>query len=386
MKDKAPLTSGETYFFRDHGQIDLLRLSLLPDLIERRRRTKKLRLWSAGCATGEEVYSLAILVDMLLPKRDDWDILILGSDSNQTALAKAERGSYGQWSFRMVSPTLRQRYFKKDGDRYQLDEHIRSMVTFQAGNLINDHFPGRNLVDMDLILCRNVFIYFTPEAVIRVANKLAATLSPDGYLMTGHTELIGHRLPDLRSRLFAESVVYQRRSLLTVEHSSFDPVQTRPPVLENGVPVSAVTPPASCVVKPAGNIASLLTGATTDDLLKTAHDLADQGEYERAEQTCYQVLTVTPMVAGAHFLLAQLAQLKGDFRRAGELLDKTLYLDPLCVAAYLEKAALCERGAHLERAQTLRRAALNIVRTLPGDTVIEPYGSTAAELSKWLEP
>ena len=92
VNDTAPRASGETYFFRDHGQFDLLRLRLLPELIERRRGARTLRLWSAGCASGEEAYSLAMLVDMLLPERDDWDILILGSDIDAAALAKARRG------------------------------------------------------------------------------------------------------------------------------------------------------------------------------------------------------------------------------------------------------------------------------------------------------
>jgi chemotaxis protein methyltransferase CheR len=87
----AQRTNGETYFLRDHGQFDLLRLRLLPELIERRRNAKTLRLWSAGCSSGEEAYSLAMLLDMLLPKRDDWNIFILGSDIDESALAKARR-------------------------------------------------------------------------------------------------------------------------------------------------------------------------------------------------------------------------------------------------------------------------------------------------------
>src|SRR3989338_4632147 len=104
-------TTGETFFFRDHGQFDLLRLRLLPELIARQRGSKTLRLWSAGCASGEEVYSLAMLVDMLLPERGEWDILILGTDIDSKAIAKARRGHYGKWSFRMVSPEIQQRYF-----------------------------------------------------------------------------------------------------------------------------------------------------------------------------------------------------------------------------------------------------------------------------------
>ncbi len=390
--DMVVRANGETYFFRDHGQFDLLRLRLVPELIKRRREAKTLRLWSAGCASGEEAYSLAMLVDMLLPARDGWDILILGSDIEQTALGKARRAHYGQWSFRMVPPALQQRYFRCKGDEWALDERIRRMVTFRAVDLICEPFPGGELRDMDLILCRNVFIYFGAGAVTAVADKLAAALNMGGYLMTGHTELIGHRVRNLRSRLFAEGVVYQR-----VEQAPYTPhplcpsgcsPSPNPPL--NPLPLAggeAIAPSPACRGRLGWGLAGEGGGAPNlEGLLATAREYADRGEYDSAEQAGRQALAVAPLAAGAHFLLAQLAQLRGDFERAGELLDKTLYLDPRCVAAYLEQAALCERNDKLPRAQTLRRAALDIVRALPGDAVVEPYETTAAEMAQWLAP
>lgn len=367
VADTVPRINGETYFFRDRGQFDLLRLRILPELIERRRSAKNLRLWSAGCSSGEEAYSLAILVDMLLPERDDWDVLIFGSDIDQTALEKARRGLYGQWSFRMTAPALQQQYFRRQGDEWVLDERIRRMVTFRAGDLITEFFSGRQLRDIDLILCRNVFIYFDAYALTVAADKLTCALSEGGYLMTGHTELIGHRVRNLRSRLFAEGVVHQRVS----------PMPVAPP------PLARITPPPPAVAQPTPYVPPPAT-PSGEELLATARGVADRGEYDRSEQICQQALAVTPLAAGPHFLLAQLAQLRGDFKRAAELLNKTLYLDPCCVAAYLELAALCERTENLPRARILRRAALDIVRTLPGDSAIEPYETTAAEMAQWL--
>ncbi len=374
MNNVAQRVSGETFFFRDHGQFDLLRLRLLPELIEHRSGAKKLRLWSAGCASGEEAYSLAMLLDMLLPERNGWDIHILGSDINQTALAKAQRGRYGRWSFRMAPPMLQQRYFRRTGDEWMLNENILSMVTFSTVDLIRDPFPNEELCNMDLILCRNVFIYFDADAIAAVAEKQAATLREGGYLLTGHTELIGHRIRNLQSKLFAEGVVYQRTTPLSTE-------EIPPPSFIVDRPTPSTVPSPQVPVQtfhsqPAVNIKAMLAEARKH---------ADLGKYEQAEQACRQVLTVVPLAAQAHFLLAQLAQLKGDFMQAGELLEKTIYLDSRYVAAYLELAALCERNKKLPRAQTLRRAALDIVRTLPGDTVIEPYEMTAAEMAQWNE-
>ncbi|MFH1869561.1 MAG: CheR family methyltransferase [Pseudomonadota bacterium] len=367
--EPAPPTSGETYFFRDRGQFDLLRLRLLPELIGRRRAEMTLRLWSAGCASGEEVYSLAILVDMLLPQREGWNIFILGSDISPAALAKARHARYGPWSFRITPPELRQRYFRHSGDEWELDERIRRMVSFRAGDLVSEPCPSGELRDMDLILCRNVFIYYGAEAVSAVAGKLAAALSEGGYLMTGHTELMGHRVQNLGSRLFVEGVVYRRLAPIVPLPAEYPP------------PTRITPPPAVAQREPCVPPAAAPSAA---DLLATAQQLADRGEYARAEQTCRQALNVAPLAPGPHFLLAQLAQLGGDFERAGKLLDQTLYLDPGCVAAYLELAALCERTGKLPRALALRRAALDIVRALPGEATVEPYETTAAEMAQWL--
>jgi chemotaxis protein methyltransferase CheR len=370
VNNAVPRPNGETYFFRDHGQFDLLRLRLLPELIEHRRTAKTLRVWSAGCASGEEAYSLAMVVDMLLPERDGWNILILGSDIDPAALAKARRGSYGKWSFRMAPPALKQRYFQRQGDEWVLNERIRRMVTFRAGDLIGDSFPAEELGSMDLILCRNVFIYFAADAVTAVADKLAAALSEGGYLMTGHTELIGQRMRNMQNRLFAEGVVHQR-IVPNVPVAPLSTVVHRP---------ARIAPAAALAKRPR----RVLPPAAPEDLLAAARELADRGEYGLAEQTCHQALALAPLASEPHFLLAQLAQLRGDFEQAGGLLDKTLYLDPRCVAAHLELAALCERAENLPRAQTLRRAALDIVRALPADTAIEPYETSAAEMAQWL--
>lgn len=360
--------SGETYFFRDQGQFDLLRLQLLPELIKLRRDSKTLRLWSAGCSSGEEAYSLAMLVDMVLPDRDKWNILILGTDIDERALTKARRGCYGQWSFRMVPPTLQQRYFRCNDDEWLLDERIRSMVLFQTGDLIANALPNEQCRDMDLILCRNVFIYFAAAEVAAVAGKLAAVLKEGGYLMTAHTELISHDVRNLQNKLFAEGVVYQRA--------------TSAPVAEIPQPVPVALPPATAKRTPC--VTPSIIVPSVEDLLASARALADRGEYEQAVQVCQQVLAITPLAPEPYFLLAQMAQLMGDFEQARHLLDKTLYLDQRSVAATLELAALYERAEKLPRARALRCAALEIVRELPGNAVIEPYETTAAEMLQWL--
>lgn len=205
-------TNGETYFFRDSGQFTLLKKTVLPELIERRKTMRSLRIWSAGCSTGEEAYSLAILVDQLLPLRANWRVYILGTDVDSGAIQHAQRGVYNQWAFRLVDSELHQRYFHEKFGQWVLKHDIREMVTFRCVNVVRDVFPSPSvgIYDMDLILCRNVFLYFHHHAIASVVEKMTDTLTDGGYFLTGHNELPPETLGQLQTRIFPDSIVYQR--------------------------------------------------------------------------------------------------------------------------------------------------------------------------------
>ncbi|HEY9725530.1 MAG TPA: protein-glutamate O-methyltransferase CheR [Chroococcales cyanobacterium] len=206
------ITNIESYFFRDKDQFALLRDRILPELIQRKQNNKTIRICSAGCSSGEEPYSLAILLKELLPEVEQWHLTVLGIDINQEALQKAEKGVYRPWSFRRVDREIVQRYFRLKNDEYHLDSSISQMVTFKTLNLVNGVFPIPNseLSEFDLIVCRNVFIYFDSPAIERVLNKFYSALQPLGYLITGHAELYGQNLSQFQTKVFPESVVYQR--------------------------------------------------------------------------------------------------------------------------------------------------------------------------------
>lgn len=206
------LTNTESYFFRDQDQFTLLRNHILPELIQRKQNNKTIRICSAGCSSGEEPYSLAILLKELLPDIEEWNLTILGIDINQEALAKAKTGIYRPWSFRRVNLEIVKRYFQVINNEYHLKNIIKEMVKFQAINLVRDLFPSSNseLQNIDLILCRNVFIYFDSSAIATVLNKFYDALEPLGYLITGHAELYGQDVSQFQTKVFPESVVYQR--------------------------------------------------------------------------------------------------------------------------------------------------------------------------------
>jgi chemotaxis protein methyltransferase CheR len=154
------LAIGETYFFRDRNHFTLLRESILPALIAQRRASGDLALniTCMGCATGEEPYSIAMLLTEMLPDRPNWLVRIVGLDINGQALEMARRGWYRQWSFRMTDESI-YTHFERIENGYQLKPYIRQMVEFRLANLLD----GLPVPQFDLILCRNVLLYFTPQ-------------------------------------------------------------------------------------------------------------------------------------------------------------------------------------------------------------------------------
>ena len=159
------LTIGESYFFREIVLFSLLRDTIVPNILRRKSETgdSLLRVWSAGCSTGEEAYSLAIVIASMLPDDSPMRVQILGTDVNPTAVQRAREGRYREWSFRDMSPGLKDMWFDVDGEqRYTVKERLRSMTHFETLNLIDAHnFP----LQMDIILCRNVLMYFTRQVV-----------------------------------------------------------------------------------------------------------------------------------------------------------------------------------------------------------------------------
>ena len=202
---------GETHFFRNAAQFDALYSQVLPQIIERRRALRTLRIWSAGCASGAEPCSIAILLQELLPDVDEWSITILGTDINTEALDRARKAIYSTWAFReQRARQWQSRYFRRKGDRYELVPEVRHMVTFAQLNLARDNYPAyeTNTMFMDLILCRNVTIYFTESVTKRVIERLHDALVGGGWLVVGHSEHSLTTYHRFQARNYANAILH----------------------------------------------------------------------------------------------------------------------------------------------------------------------------------
>ncbi|HEX5733056.1 MAG TPA: CheR family methyltransferase [Blastocatellia bacterium] len=176
----------ETSFFRNITQFELLTEVVLPDLITGKERTgsQLIRVWSAGCATGQEPYSLAICLNEALAGRGAWTIRVLASDLSFTALEKAQSGHYRRDQLGGISPEYFKSYFTEEGGSYRINDFVRREVIFSYHNLKHDN----GMRGLDAIFCRNVLIYFGVEEQRRVIDRLTRCLAPGGYLFLGHAE------------------------------------------------------------------------------------------------------------------------------------------------------------------------------------------------------
>lgn len=202
------LTVHETYFFREPRQLHAVENEILPDLIKTRARERKLRFWSAGCSTGEEAYTLAMLVRRI-SRLEGWDVHITGTDVSLQVVQKAREACYQENSFRADEPLVNSRDFERHGERLCVKDEIKKIVSFYEENLVL-RAQKRQHAQYDLIMCRNVFIYFAPQTQRRVARMFFQMLRPGGYLLLGHAEsLLSYNL-DFEVVTLRDDLVYRR--------------------------------------------------------------------------------------------------------------------------------------------------------------------------------
>jgi chemotaxis protein methyltransferase CheR len=204
------ITTNETLFFRDRSPFEALQHKALPELIDAKAATaypKRLRIWSAACSTGQEPYSIAMVLHQLIPDIHKWDVQILATDISNAALMQASRGVYSRFEIeRGLPPEMISRYFRMQQDKYTVCDEIRTLVAFDRQNL-QDCFKHRG--SFDIIFCRNVVIYFTATARHSVFHRLADSLITGGYLFVGSAESLADLGPRFQPHHHCRSIFYR---------------------------------------------------------------------------------------------------------------------------------------------------------------------------------
>lgn len=202
------LTNNETYFFREVSQLNVFRDFLLPEFREGKmaRNEKKVKILSAGCSTGEEVYTLAMLIFDSGKFFWGWDVEVIGMDINEKAIKVAREGIYYERSFRMADPEYKKRFFKSHAGDFIAKDSIRKMTSFISGNITSPMIMN----DFDAIFCRNVLIYFSEEKVKTAINNFYLSLRPGGYLFLGHSENLIGIFDEFETMRFSGAIIYKK--------------------------------------------------------------------------------------------------------------------------------------------------------------------------------
>jgi len=374
------LTIGETYFFRDEAQFDALYTHILPSLIERKRTEAaaigsntppQLRLWSAGCASGEEPYSLAILLKELIPDLERWRILILGTDINHDILKRAAEARYSDWSFRENRAKLfKAKYFttEANGRFYQLNEAICRMVTFNYLNLTEATYPNyyNNTANMDLIVCRNVTIYFTQEITQQIIHRFYEALALNNWLMVGHAESSLSTYRAFQARNFPNTVLYQKTGQPTfwpeIWHGSA-PTNSKPAYLTTLEPTKFTFEPATQFASPPPSPPKPVSVQV--DTYELARTLIETGQSDQAVQQLQIKLATEPKFAPAYAMLGRAYADLGRWKEAKQACEQAISLNKLSTEAYLILALIYQNENKLDLAITNLKTATYLDHKAP---------------------
>ena len=380
---------GETYFFRHPEQLSAIQqLAFAPA-----PRDRPLSIWSAGCATGEEPYTLAM--ELADAGRFGLGDRILATDISSRALAVAKEARYGEWSLRRLDPALRTRHFESHPPQVEVRPQIRAVVEFRRHNLVRDPSPATGL---DLVLCRNVLIYFNPPTATLVVEKLAVSLAPGGILVLGPVEAPLAMGQDLERIEFEGCIVYRApggRPIPALEkvrahHHRRSPARhaaepangkrhghrrspaAPPPVAARPAPAPPPPPPPPPAEQPAS-------------ALEAARDAARRGDLTAAEDLARHAAT-RELCPEAWLLVSMAADARGDTATAVDAVRRALYLDPGLALGHASLVPLYSRLGLQDEAARARRNALEALAGMDDAATLRGLeGVTAGALRSALE-
>jgi chemotaxis protein methyltransferase CheR len=369
------LTVGESYFFRNEHHFKALREQVFPEIMRENACQREIRVWCAGCATGEEPYSVAILLDQCLSNRGHWQVSILGTDLNLAFQERARQARYRQWSFRQTSIHQDSRYFSSDGEWFVLSKKVREHVRFAYLNLVKDVYPSAltGTLGLDLIFFRNVAIYLKPEVTKAIVERFQRALRPGGWLLLGEVELSLTSTPGLEAKQFGQATFFRK--------PVGSPAESVPPSFEVLPQFSPVLAPVSSTARffptmPQWEPLPWTQTASRGATLARPGKPPDAPIWEKVERCIAHkdfaeaqlVMNRIPSAKErAKNRLRYVGLLLGiaDLSRAREMLEICLREEPLLIEAQLWKASFAEEAGDLVQAELAYRRALYIDRHSP---------------------
>jgi len=422
------LSVGETYFFREKSAIDFFKEKFVSDFIANNKSHKTtLNIWSAGCSSGEEPYTLAILLRELIPDIQNFSIRILATDININALNKAKSGKYTEWSFRETPESIKSKYFRAENKHYFIKDEIRQMVDFEQVNLANLHSSQSKPLEevFDIIFCRNVLMYFLPEVAKNITAYFYKALKPEAWLITSQVELIDEYYLNFRKRNHFNGIFYQKHypseaelNSTEIEKPEFNQQRTikkiklkkKPEVRfvrkaikqkKTFTPVNQATNTVNgdqaAALFSAGKYADFVAYCEKNlNYIKNdmhfsqlyINALANTGQLQKAAETASDFTndnTVDDAFLGLYATI--LIELK-DWEKAKTILTKSLYLNNASIATHFNLGIVYQKLDNQKQAGKYFRNVLSSLEKMNDDTLIPELDNITAgrlyELTKMM--
>ncbi len=375
------VTIQETHFFRNPPQMRALRMHVLPELIRHADTNgRRLRIWSAGCSTGEEPYTIAMMLRELLPSAAGWDVKVIATDISENALAAARAATYGSRAVQLATAAEVARFFvAQPGGRWTVRPEVRELVELRHHNLVRDAPPEPVL---DLVLCRNVTIYFSRDTTRELMGRLHGSLRDGGYLLLGHSETLWQVSEDFRLVALGSgdtaAFVYRRLDEPAAERRAILPDRR---TLQE-LPVPPERRVAARRTRPRVELPRQERTATAEAIpLSSVRDALAEGRYADAARLARLAADADPLRSEVHYLLGRALVDSGDDAEALPALRRAVYLDPEAgLAHFLLAGALARCGDKAAAAREYRAAAQTLGRDTDGDAH-ELGGRSARELA-----
>ena len=379
------LTIGETFFFRHTDLFNALEHSILPAIIEKNKTRRSLRIWSAGSSIGAEAYTMSILLRRQLGHLiHGWEVTIIGTDINRAFLTRAAEAQYEKWALRGIDEEIKQQCFSCNGKTWTLNSEFKQGVSFQHHNLAMHPFPSvmHNLFDFDVILCRNVMIYFNQKVIASIVGKMRDCLVDGGWLLVGHAEHNAEIFRDYCMVPFSGATGYQRVDTRDMLRQSPQWQPTAHMALQKLTFASAPKPTTS-IPKPQAlpREAAVPQNETLASKLAAIRTLTNRGEIEHADVQCRELLKAHKLDPACHLYHALVLEQLNQHSASEQSLRRAIYLDRDCILAHYYLGLSLRRTA---RGAEAARSFLNARRLLGAwdrsRVVDESNGLTVGEL------
>lgn len=385
------ITVNETSFFRQKEQFIVLEEKVLPELIrEKEKRDAHLKgnfsldIWSAGCASGEEPYTIALILKEKFSELQNWDINILGTDIDQETLEQAKKGIYGRNSLRSTEPEYRKKYFTKIENRYLLKEEIKKMVSFAYHNFAGESYPSPQLAGgahhsgtyrkWDIIFCRNVLIYFKPEKIENILDHFYRHIQDNGYLFLGYAESIGR---------FSQFTLIQRDNTFYYQKKVSKEVLTSEVTVSKDVPLTQQIPSPVVSLKVSGEKSEGKTRVSvvklpkegdylevkTEKLYQEILQLLDREEYDFALKKIDELMKMDKLSPEVYYLRGVVEGKLNHSEEAIAEFKRTIYLDKGFLMAHFN---LGEIYAQVGKKKNALREYKNVFRILEDREIEDP--------------